>query len=614
MRAVFAVLVLLLCHAASSAIAQPVFDLAQDEHIDLLRQARLVEGGAVAPADLPARLAEFRNSPDAAGTVGIAPSASHYLLHARLTNTSPRQRVFVLRVRPETIGPVGALLADEAGRPLYAGGYAAPSPPGLPELLSVPAGGNFVIELPAGTTRELLVGIRADNAPGWLSVTLLPEPVFSQSHENRRLLGYSLLALLLFLGVQTLFDGLSGQRAALWYTIYALDTFVFWAFTYSLTEAHLGWFDYGHVISRVTMIVAPAMLLLFQRDVLDLKVHRPRLARVMTLMAFYCLVGAVLQVVLTPQLGALMMWLFYTPYIMLVTVVSVLTWRMHLPDAKLLAFGWGCYLTGLLPGLITGYAGAPYMDEILTYVSIGQMAEILIFILVLRLRILRLRADKVRAETEARSWQRFIGTVSHDLRQPVQALRLLDAAAAHGQPAHGRPAQGQTMQSRAAVSALSDMLDDLSELGRLEAGTVAPQHTPVALDSLLREIAEELRPEAESLGIRLRLQPSSMVISSHPLLLRRMLRNLVVNALRHAGSRDVLVGCRRSGGMLRLMVYDRGRGIAADRLTRLLDGDNPAGGLGLAIVARLSRLLGHRFDAVSQPGRGSAFWIELVPA
>jgi signal transduction histidine kinase len=229
------------------------------------------------------------------------------------------------------------------------------------------------------------------------------------------------------------------------------------------------------------------------------------------------------------------------------------------------------------------------------------------------------RTQELRVANAAKS--RFIAAASHDLRQPAAALGLLlDLAAAEPAP----PPLGNLLQrARGAAAALGALLDRLLDLSRLDAPGAPPSATPVALQPLFDRIA--LDAAAQAGGLRLRFRPSTAWVLSDAALLEQILRNLVGNALRYTERGGVLVAARRHGrGQLRLQVWDTGCGIAPEHqalvfeeFTRL-----PASGaarsqglgLGLAIVDRAARQLGHARGLRSTPGRGSCFWVDLPQA
>jgi two-component system CheB/CheR fusion protein len=218
---------------------------------------------------------------------------------------------------------------------------------------------------------------------------------------------------------------------------------------------------------------------------------------------------------------------------------------------------------------------------------------------------------------------RFLAAASHDLRQPLQTMALINgmlAKAVNADPAAlklvGR--LDHTMRS------ITTMLDAMLDINQIEAGIVRADITTVNVNDLLERLQEKFKDTAAAQGTSLRVVPCGLSIASDAALLEQMLNNLLGNALKYTKAGRVLVGARRAGTMLRIEVWDSGIGIAADQLKNIFEEyhqiDNAARerslglGLGLSIVQRLGHLLGHRIAVRSQPGRGSCFSIEVPRA
>lgn len=226
-----------------------------------------------------------------------------------------------------------------------------------------------------------------------------------------------------------------------------------------------------------------------------------------------------------------------------------------------------------------------------------------------------LRARKDEAEQASIAKTRFLAAASHDLRQPMHALGLFITELSQHRLA---PASRHLVtQISASSSAMADLLDSLLDLSRLEAGMVQPRIRPFPLQSVFERIESAFRPEAITRGIRFRIHPSHLWTRSDPVLLERILGNLVSNALRYTPSGSVLLGCRRHQGQIVLQVRDNGIGIprASQSIIfrEFVQLNNPERakdkglGLGLAIVARLAELLTHPVSLSSSPERGSIF-------
>jgi len=258
--------------------------------------------------------------------------------------------------------------------------------------------------------------------------------------------------------------------------------------------------------------------------------------------------------------------------------------------------------------------GRKRSEDVYTTTDVGHLAAA-----AARLEARWLRSDKEAADRESRAKTDLLAAASHDLRQPLHAMALLADALAE------RVGEGEAreMARRLASSThgLDEMLNALLDRARLDAGALEPEPGPVDLGGLFARLAQDFGPEAETRGLRLRVVPSRLCVHSDRVLLLRILRNLVSNALRYTPSGAVMVLARRRGGRVRIEVRDSGPGIpeAARRCVfeafRQLPGSRNGGlGLGLSIVDGLARLLGHEIELHSQPGRGSLFavWLEAA--
>ncbi|SDR44387.1 Signal transduction histidine kinase [Rhizobiales bacterium GAS113] len=218
---------------------------------------------------------------------------------------------------------------------------------------------------------------------------------------------------------------------------------------------------------------------------------------------------------------------------------------------------------------------------------------------------------------------RFIAVASHDLRQPLHALGLF-VGQLRG---HVATSAGRQLVERidGAVVNMNELFASLLDISKLDAGVLVPDVTEFPAAHLLERMDATFAAPARAKGLSLRVVKSSLWVRSDIILLERILQNLVSNAVRFAADGGVVVGCRHRGGELRLDVCDSGPGIPTDRqrdvfgeFTQLVGQhqDQQRGlGLGLAIVERLCRLLGHRVELASTPGKGSRFsiFVPLAP-
>ncbi len=215
---------------------------------------------------------------------------------------------------------------------------------------------------------------------------------------------------------------------------------------------------------------------------------------------------------------------------------------------------------------------------------------------------------------------RFLAAASHDLRQPLQTLVLLQGLLA--KVVEGERARKLVARLDETLSTMSDMLNTLLDINQIESGTVRVEKVTFRIDDLVERLRGEFAYPAQAQNLTLRVVPCSLVVESDPRLLEQMVRNLLSNALKYTKRGKVLLGCRRHEDMLSIEIWDTGVGIAAGELQAIFEEyhqlDNEARersrglGLGLSIVQRLGDLLNHRVRVRSRPGKGSAFAIEVL--
>ena len=231
-----------------------------------------------------------------------------------------------------------------------------------------------------------------------------------------------------------------------------------------------------------------------------------------------------------------------------------------------------------------------------------------------------LEGAKQRAELANVAKSRFLAAASHDLRQPLQTVALVQALLAKS--VEGEKAQKLIARLDATLDAMSGMLNTLLDINQIEAGIVHAEMINFPVNDLFDRLRGACIYHAEAKGLSLRVVPCSLSICSDPHLLEQMVRNLVSNAIKYTRRGKVLLGCRRHGGMLSIEVWDSGIGIPDHQLEAIFEEyhqlDNAARepsrglGLGLSIVQRLGSLLGHRIRVRSHPGKGSVFAIEAM--
>jgi signal transduction histidine kinase len=244
-----------------------------------------------------------------------------------------------------------------------------------------------------------------------------------------------------------------------------------------------------------------------------------------------------------------------------------------------------------------------------------------------------LLAQRDELDRASRAKTALFAAASHDLRQPMQALSLL-VDCLEQRNADGTRADDVTRSIRSAVQSMLELFDALMDISKFDAGVVKPQLADVNIARHLERIEADYAHQVEPDRVRFRVRPCSAIVRTDPILLHRILTNLVSNAVRYTPAGRILVGCRRCSGGIRVEVWDTGYGIPLDRLgdifreyvrlepaaqdvlpksgSHVLRRQNTLGrGLGLAIVQRAAKLLDLRVNVRSVPGKGSVFSVEI---
>jgi len=230
-----------------------------------------------------------------------------------------------------------------------------------------------------------------------------------------------------------------------------------------------------------------------------------------------------------------------------------------------------------------------------------------------------LTEQKEEAERANIAKSRFLAAASHDLRQPMHALGLFVGAL---KERISYPEVSSIVKNiEASVTAMDSLFNALLDISRLDAGVFHPNIVDFPINRLLDRLRVEFAPQAMEKWLRFKVMPCSAMVRSDPMMLERIMLNLVSNALRYTDQGGVVVGCRRRRGGLRIEVWDSGVGIPADRLHdvfhEFVQIDNPERdrkhglGLGLAIVERMAKLLGTHVTVRSVVHRGSVFSLDL---
>lgn len=222
------------------------------------------------------------------------------------------------------------------------------------------------------------------------------------------------------------------------------------------------------------------------------------------------------------------------------------------------------------------------------------------------------------AERANASKSRFVAAASHDLLQPLSAAKLFLSSLAN-MDLDSEPLL-VTQRVESALKSVEAILAALLDISKLDSGQAAVEVSAFPVNQVLAPLRDEFEPLARQKGLDLRVVLCDLVVKSDPSYLRRILQNLIANAIRYTEKGKVLVGARRHGSDLVIQVWDTGPGIPEDKQEivfkefQRLDNDGSAGegvGLGLAIVERACALLGHELHMRSQPACGTGFLVTV---
>lgn len=229
-----------------------------------------------------------------------------------------------------------------------------------------------------------------------------------------------------------------------------------------------------------------------------------------------------------------------------------------------------------------------------------------------RERTLELETARDLAERANTSKSRFVASASHDLLQPLNAAKLFLGSLSTTRLDAGQARLTERISS--AFGSVEQILGALLDISKFDIGAARAKPEPIALGPLLDRLSEEFSPIAQAKGLGLVVMPSRAVVLSDAIYLKRILQNLMSNAIRYTASGRVLVGVRNQGARLRLEVWDTGPGIPPDKqseifqeFTRLAPNASTGMGLGLAIVEQACALLGHPLELRSEMGKGTVF-------
>ncbi len=233
-------------------------------------------------------------------------------------------------------------------------------------------------------------------------------------------------------------------------------------------------------------------------------------------------------------------------------------------------------------------------------------------------RLLAIQAQEI-ADRANQAKSRFLATASHDLRQPLQTLALLNGALRR--VARGEETREALTQQEHAIASMSKLLNALLDISKLESGSIKPEPADFLVAGLLEELRLEFDSLASNKGLRLDIEPCRACARSDPALVEQILRNIVSNAIKYTDTGWVRLRCLQEASLVRIEVLDTGVGIAADHMPHICEEFYQIGiptnssregyGLGLSIVQRIVKLLTLKLDVHSEVGRGSTFALTL---
>lgn len=234
----------------------------------------------------------------------------------------------------------------------------------------------------------------------------------------------------------------------------------------------------------------------------------------------------------------------------------------------------------------------------------------------------KLATQKQAAEKAYKDKTRFIASVSHDLRQPLHAQGLFIEELQYRIKDSETKAIVEKLNT--SLNAMSSLFNSLIDMSKLDVNAIRPSVKRVAIAGIFNDINLDFQTEARAKKLKLNVQKTNLLVYSDPQLLGRIIRNLVANAIEYTKKGHILLGCRRNGNYISIQVWDTGIGIPDGQrqaifeeyhqLNQSKQKKNERSGLGLAIVARLSRLLNHEVSVNSYPGKGTVFSIKIARA
>ncbi|QHE84248.1 hybrid sensor histidine kinase/response regulator [Hydrogenophaga sp. BPS33] len=494
---------------------------------------------------------------------------------------------------------------------------------------------DLVMPLQVQPGGDTTVYLRVQSTGGiTVPATLWQPPAFhANDHREYGLLSlYFGLAFGLFLYNLLLYFSIR-DRAYLVYVVFVACMAVAQAHFYGLA-AEFVWRDNARWNTdgiRYAVSLTVLLALAFTRSFVSSQKHMPRIDRVL----WWLMVIWVVQLPLIP-------WGPFEPVAkfqhtmgilasLACAVAGAVAYRQKRPGARFFLLAWAMLFVAMCVFALRnmGVLPAHFLTE--NPVMIGSALEMVLLSFALADRINVTRREQRRVETLNRVRQaqkaaadqahaeksRFLAAISHDLRQPMYALGLLvDGLRGVNLPEIFSNALNDMKGSLTSINAL---LDSLLLMGRLEVGRLEPRLETFYVDQVLERVSNTFEARAQEKGLKFSVTPTLCQLHSDPVLLERMVSNLVSNALRYTREGGVLVSARKRRDHVLLQVWDTGRGIPLDQqeaifgeFVRLRGDDNDGGvGIGLTIVRSCAQLLGCAVSVRSTPGKGSCFSVRV---
>lgn len=492
------------------------------------------------------------------------------------------------------------------------------------------------VRLHIGPAQPLTVYMRAQTRGPLLLPVELWEPGSWQARERRVLMWQGLYfglfgGLLLYNG----FIALRLREAAYGYYAGFGAAMCVYQLSSTLFGPNLLWPDWAlwtHGLMRLSVSVFGFAGLMFTDRFLSVRSFAPRLSRLLRLTALVCLLtipGHRLLPELWMALVSAPLGLWSASLLM---VAGWRAWRRRMPAASYFLLGWTGVVLAVLVRVMVPLGWLPFHPVLNNSLLIATAGEMLLLSLALAdriaqerraraeadLRRVREQAAREKAQHTLEEKSRFMAAITHDLQQPLYALSLATESVVRQGT---KPLSPQALnQMRSALFAADELMASLAMNLRLDRENLQPEFELFSVQEMLERIDALFATRAQQTGLRWRVLPSLAVVHSDPLMLERMLCNLVSNAMRYTQCGGVLLSCRPRGDHLLIQVWDTGPGIPEHEQAAIFEAYRRGSaaqskdqglGLGLSIVSRCASLLGVRVGLRSEPGRGSCFALRV---